>query len=54
MAKQDGWKPLKAQPKPLLLVPLGSGAHYGGLQEFVGLFGPAGPRREAETAVTSF
>jgi len=26
MAKQDGWKTLKAQPEPLLLVPLGLGA----------------------------
>ena len=54
MAKQDGWKPLDMQPEPLLPVPSGPGAHYGRLQEFVGPFGPAGPRREAEPTVAPF
>ena len=54
MAGQDGWKPPKAQPKPLLPVPSGPGAHYGGLQKFVGPFGPADPRRKVETTVAPF
>ena len=54
MAKQDGWKPHEAQPESLFPVPSRLGAHYGGLQEFMGPFGPAGPRRKAETAVAPF
>ena len=54
MAKQDGWKPPEAQPEPLLPVPSRPGTYYRGLQEFVGPFGPAGLRSEAETAIAPF
>ena len=51
MAKQDGWKPPEVQLETLLPVPSGPGVHYVGLQKFVGPFGLAGPRREAETTI---
>jgi len=54
MAKQDGWKPFEMQLELLLPISLGPVAHYGRLQESVGLFGPAGPRREVEAVVAPF
>ena len=54
MAKQDGWKPHEAQPEPLLPIPSGPGTHHRGLQEFVGPFGQASPRRKVEPAVAPF
>ena len=54
MAKQDDWKPYEAQPEPLLPIPSGLGTHYEGLQEFMGPFGLAGPRRKVEATVVSF
>ena len=54
MAEQDGWKPPEAQPEPLLPIPLGLGAHYGGLQKFVGPFGPTSPRGKVETTIAPF
>ena len=54
MAEQDGWKPYKTQPEPLLPISSRPGAHYRRLQEFVGSSRPVGLRREAEAAVAPF
>ena len=54
MAEQDGWKPREAQPEPLLPIPLRLGTHYGGMQEFMGPFGIASPRRKVEVTAAPF
>ena len=54
MAKQDGWKPREAQPKPLLPIQLRLGTHYEGMQELMGPFGTASPGRKVEVAVAPF
>ena len=54
MAEQDGWKPCEVKPKPLLLIPSRPGTHYKEMQEFMGPFGTAGPRRKVKVAVAPF
>ena len=51
MVEQDGWEPRETQPKPLLSKLLRLGPHYEGMQESMGPFGTAGPRRKVETTV---
>ena len=54
MAEQDGGRAQETQPELILPLSSGSWAHNGGLQESVGPFGTAGPRREIEAILTSF
>ena len=42
------------QPEPILPLSLGSWAHDGKLQEFMGPFGTVGPRGEIEATLASF
>ena len=44
----------RGQPKPLLPIPSRPGTHYRGMQELMGPFGIAGPRRKVEAVVASF
>ena len=46
--------PMRHNQKPLLLIPSRQGTLYEGLQELVGLFRPAGPRRKIEATVAPF
>ena len=46
--------PMRHNQKPLLLIPSRQGTLYEGLQELVGLFGPAGPRRKIGATVAPF
>ena len=54
MAKQDGWKPCKTKPEPLLPIPSRPGAHYGVIQEFIGPLGTTSLGRKVEGVVTPF
>ena len=54
MAKQDGSRSYETQPEPLLPLSLESWTHNGGLQKFMGPFGPVSPRREVEATLASF
>ena len=53
MAKQDGGRAEETQPKPILPLSLGSWAHDGKLQEFMGPLGTVGPRREIKATLAS-
>ena len=48
------YKGLNLKPKPLLLIPSRPGTHYEEMQEFMGPFGTAGPRRKVKVAVAPF
>ena len=54
MAVKDGWKPCKMKPEPLLPIPSRPGAHYGGMQEFIGPLGTASLGRKVEGVVAPF
>ena len=50
----NDWKPYEAQSKPLLPLPSGTGTYYKGLQEPVGSFGSACPRKQTKITLASF
>ena len=54
MTEQDDWNTHEAQLEPLLPILSEPGTHYRGLQEFLGPFRSASPRRKVEAVVAPF